>query len=87
MGSLSRWSLYLIETGLVEGLPTARIVTHLVGRAAVKPIGVADPTVLGKVLEHNSAAERKGWAANTQTGSPVSLLLQFLLAGITIFCL
>lgn len=53
----------------MEGLPTARIVTHVVGHAAVQPIGVADPTVLGKVLEHNSAAEGKGWAASTQIAS------------------
>lgn len=86
LSSLCHWSLYLIEAGLVEGLPAARIVAHVVGRAAIQPVGVADPTVLGKVLQHNSKTERKGWA-NTQAASPGFLFLQFLLAGITIFCL
>lgn len=71
----------------MEGLPTARIVAHLVRHAALQPIGIADPTVLGKVLEYKGGAGGMGWAASTQTASPVVLLLQFLLAGITRFCL
>lgn len=62
MSSLCHGSLYLVETGLVEGLPAARVVTHVVGHAAVQPVGVADPTLFGKVLQHTRAAEGKGCA-------------------------
>lgn len=46
---------YLIETSLVEGLPTARVITHLIRDGSFKSIWIADATLKVETLHGQRA--------------------------------